>query len=93
MTDILTAGRGVQEEILQTVSKSQAVLVEALQAWTTAVQSVIPVPALPYADRLPRPEDLVAGVYDFAQQLLASQRKFAEDVLQVTAPLYRDGTR
>jgi hypothetical protein len=31
----------------------------------------------------------VASAYDFAEQLLASQRKFAEDVLKATAPLVR----
>jgi hypothetical protein len=29
----------------------------------------------------------VASAYDFAEQLLASQRTFAEDVLKATAPL------
>ncbi len=41
----------------------------------------------PFADKLPKPEDVVANAYDFAEQLLASQRKFAEDVLKATAPL------
>ena len=41
--------------------------------------------SLPFAEKLPRPEEFVATGYDFAEQLLASQRKFAEDVLQVTA--------
>jgi len=30
----------------------------------------------------------VAGTYDFVEQLLAAQRKFAEDVLHATAPLF-----
>jgi len=42
---------------------------------------------VPSAAKLPEPADLVASAYDFAEQLLASQRKFAEDVLQATAPL------
>ena len=29
--------------------------------------------------------------YDFAEELLASQRKFAEDVLKATAPLLPSG--
>jgi hypothetical protein len=29
----------------------------------------------------------VAGAYDFAEQLLASQRKFAEEVLKATSSL------
>ena len=36
---------------------------------------------------LPKPEDVVASAYDFAEQLLASQRKFAEDVLKATSAL------
>ena len=42
---------------------------------------------MPFADRLPKPEDVVASGYDFAEQLLAIQRKFAEDLLQATEPL------
>ena len=34
----------------------------------------------------------MAGAYDFAEQLLAAQRKFAEDVLQATAPLFYGDT-
>ena len=39
------------------------------------------------ADKMPKPSDVLANAYDFAEQLLASQRKFAEDVLQATAPV------
>ena len=42
---------------------------------------------MPFADKLPKPEDVVASAYDFAEQLLASQRKFAEEVLKATASL------
>jgi hypothetical protein len=40
---------------------------------------------VPLADKLPKPGELVANAYDFAEQLLASQRKFAEQVLEATA--------
>ena len=58
---------------------------DAIKRWADAVQSLtpsIPVPNLPYADKLPKPEELVANAYDFAEQLLATQRSFAESVLQ-----------
>ena len=90
MIDISTAGHDLQDEILKLIRTSQETVVDALQAWTAAVQSVspdFPKVNLPYADRLPKPETLVNGAYDFAEQLLAAQRKFANDVLQVTAPL------
>lgn len=92
MIDISTA----QDEILKLVRTSQDTVVDALQAWTATVQSVTPsLPKLnlPYADLAPKPETLVNGAYDFAEQLLSAQRKFANDVLQVAAPLtaQRDG--
>jgi hypothetical protein len=86
MIDISTA----QDEILKLVRTSQDTMVDALQAWTATVQSVTPsLPKLnlPYTDLLPKPETLVNGAYDFAEQLLSTQRKFANDVLQVAAPL------
>ena len=42
---------------------------------------------VPGADKLPKPEDVVASAYDFAEQLLQSQRKFAEEVLKATTSL------
>ena len=42
---------------------------------------------VPGADQLPKPEDVVASAYDFAEQLLAGQRKFAEEVLKATISL------
>jgi hypothetical protein len=90
MTDTRTAGQEVQGEILNTVRKSQDAVVDAIKRWADAVQSMtpsMPMPGLPYTDKLPRPEEFVASAYDFAEQLLASQRKFAEDVLHATTPM------
>jgi hypothetical protein len=90
MTETRAPGQQVQDEILKTVQKSQEAVVDAIKAWAGTVQSITPkLPAVnvPFADKLPKPEDVVANAYDFAQQLLASQRKFAEDVLKATAPL------
>ncbi len=86
----------VQDEILNTIRKSQAAVVDALQTWASAVQSItpeLPDVNVPFADKLPKPQELVASAYDFAEQLLASQRKFAEDVIKATAPMlpYKDG--
>jgi hypothetical protein len=90
MTDTRTAGQEIQTEILSTVRKSQDAVVDAIKRWAEAVQSVtpsIPTPSLPYSDKLPKPEEFVANAYDFAEQLLASQRKFAESVLHATMPM------
>jgi len=42
----------------------------------------LPSGSVPFADTLPGPEDAVARAYEFGEQLLASQRKFAEDLLK-----------
>ena len=94
MIDISTAGRDLQDEILKLIRTSQDRVVDALQAWTTTVQSVtpsFPKVNLPYADWMPKPETLVNGAYDFAEQLLSAQRKFSNDILQVAAPLTGQG--
>jgi len=86
--------QAVQNEVLNTVSKSQEAVVDAIKTWVETVQSITPkIPAmdLPFADKLPKPEEVVASAYDFAEQLLASQRKFAEEVLRATGSL-RPGT-
>ena len=86
-----TPGQQVQDDILKTVQMGQAAVLDAIRAWADAVQSITQeFPAggdLPSAGKLPRPEEVVASAYDFAEQLLASQRKFAEDMLKATIPL------
>jgi hypothetical protein len=95
MSDTKTMGHEFQGEILKTVRKGQDAVVDAIQMWADAVGSVkppMPEVSVPFADKLPTPGELVTGAYDFAEQLLASQRKFAEDVLRATVPLYHDDT-
>ncbi|MBO0816329.1 MAG: hypothetical protein J2P30_14460, partial [Actinobacteria bacterium] len=84
-------GQELQGEILKTVRKSQETVVDAIQMWADAVQAIkppMPEVRIPFSDKLPKPGELVTGAYDLAEQLLAAQRKFAEDVLAATAPLF-----
>jgi hypothetical protein len=94
-------GKDIQDEVLNAIRKSQAAVVDAIERWTTTVQSLrpeLPELNLPFADslniadKLPKPDQLVKSAYDFAEQLLASQRKFAEEVLQATGPLLGTGS-
>jgi hypothetical protein len=90
MSNTKSVGQELQGEILKTVRRSQETVVDAIQMWADAVQAIrppLPEVSVPFSGRLPKPEELVAGAYDFAEQLLAAQRKFAEDVLAATAPL------
>jgi hypothetical protein len=85
-----TPTQGLQDEVMNNVRKSQEAVIDAIRTWSETVQSITPkLPAVPVpgADKLPRPEDVVASAYDFAEQLLASQRRFAEEVIKATASL------
>ena len=85
-----TPTQDLQNEVLNTVRKSQESVIDAIKTWVDTVQSITPkVPSVqvPGADKLPKPEEVVASAYDFAEQLLASQRKFAEEVVKATTAL------
>jgi len=82
--------QGLQDQVLSIVSKSQAITLDAIKMTVDTVQVLTPkVPAMdiPFAGKLPKPEEVVAGSYDFAEKLLAGQRKFADDMVKVTTPL------
>ena len=85
-----TATQDLQDEILTTVRKGQESVIDAIKTWVETIQSMTPkVPAVdvPFAGQLPKPEEVVASAYDFAEQLLASQRRFAEEVIKATSAL------
>jgi hypothetical protein len=82
----------MQDEFLSATRKSQEIVLQAIKTWVESAQALtpkVPVPPvkLPFADQLPKPEDVVSGTYDFAEQVLANQRQFAEEILKTTAPL------
>ncbi len=82
------------EEFLSTLRKSQDTVLDAIKTWSETVQSLVPqLPAVqvPLAGELPKPEEVVATGYDFAEQLLASQRRFAEEIVKATSPLQLGG--
>jgi hypothetical protein len=90
MADVRSATQEFQEQILDTIRKSQAAVTDAIRTWAQTVQSItpsLPTPSVPLADKLPKPGELVSNAYDFAEQLLATQRKFAEDVIAATSPV------
>ena len=79
-----------QEEFLGVIRKSQEAVIDVIRNLAETVRTAdLPKPpsvSVPFADKLPGPEDAVVRTYDFAEQLLASQRKFAEELLKAAAP-------
>ena len=85
-----TTQQELQDQFLSIVTKSQEMALDAIKSMVDTVQTITPrIPAVdvPFSDRLPKPQDVVASGYDFAQKLLSSQRKFADEVVKAAAPL------
>jgi hypothetical protein len=84
-----TTAQEVQAEILDAVRKGQEAVADAIRQWAGRIQSIapsVPVRTLPYADMLPKPEEMVASACHVAERVLAAQRAFAERLLQATRP-------
>ena len=90
MASTTTTQQELQDQFLSIVTKSQEMALDAIKSMVDTIQTITPrIPAVdvPFADRLPKPQDVVASGYDFAQKLLTSQRKFADEVVKAAAPL------
>lgn len=93
MAETRTTREEVQAEILDAFRKGQEAAADTIKHWAATIESIapsVPVRNLPYADKLPKPEELVASAYDFGKHLLAAQRSFAESVLRAIKPLMSD---
>jgi hypothetical protein len=80
----------LQDQILSMVRKGQEIALDAIKSMVDSVQTItpkIPTMDVPFTDKLPKPQDIVASGYDFAEKLLTSQRKFADEVVKAAAPL------
>jgi len=85
-----TTGQELGEEFLSTIRKGQEITLDALKPLVEAVQYVVPtMPTVyvPLADRLPTAHEVVTRSYDFAEHLLANQRRFADQMIKATAPM------
>ena len=91
--EILAATRKSQEAMiaalkswLETVRTATPKLTAMYAPLTDKLPKLPPV-SLPFADKLPTPEEAVASAYHTAEQVLANQRKFTEDLLKAMTPL------
>ena len=91
--EFLAATRKGQEAMITTIKT----WVETVRTATPKLASAyapltdklpkLPSVSMSFAGQLPQPEEAVASAYRLAEQLLASQRKFAEEVVKATASL------
>ena len=77
-------GQKVQGQTLDAVRKTQDAVVEAVTAWTETANK-IPGYAR-FTKQFPAATEVIDSNFDFAQQILTSQRDFAGRIVAATAP-------
>ena len=84
--------QNAQEQTLKSIRQTQKTVIEAVRTWATAVEKTVPetpaIPALPFANELPSPKEIVKTSFEFAEELLKMQREFAENLVAATASIF-----
>jgi hypothetical protein len=75
------------QQMLDMVEQSQKAILDAVRQWAEAGAKMMPeLPSTPLSDLLPRPDQILAGQFEVAEQLITAQRRFAEDLLATIRP-------
>ena len=86
-TSPIDYAKTAQDQTLAALRQSQTLAIDAVSAWAKAVEkSTAQLPAIPVIEGLPTYEELIASSFDFAGELLAVQRQFAEKLVAAAAP-------
>jgi ABC-type multidrug transport system ATPase subunit len=88
MSTYLELSKSAQEEILATIKHGQALALAGVELWAAAVASLTNGQQHSIPFETPAPKDVVANSFGFAEQLLASQEKFAEQIVAASVPVF-----
>jgi hypothetical protein len=87
MATITESTTAAQEQLLETVVQSQKAVLEAVRTWSKNAEGVTPaIPAVQLPAGVPEPSEVIASTFDFAEKLLANQRKFSEELVSTLTP-------
>jgi hypothetical protein len=82
-----------QTQTLDFVRQSQDAFVEAMQVWSDSLNRLVGTTQERTAsvNDLPKPDEVLDQVFDFAESLLAAQREFAHNVVRTSANVWATG--
>lgn len=84
-TDIKGISIAAQDQVLAAIKTTQAAILDGVRSVSSSLSAVMPsLPTIPGLDKLPNPADSLELGFGFAERLLASQREFAEQLLNST---------
>ncbi|MQA14382.1 MAG: hypothetical protein GEV09_09460 [Pseudonocardiaceae bacterium] len=80
-----------QEQFTDAARRGQDAMTTALQGWADNMQKLAGTVPVGQA-KLPRTDEVVDNMFDFAEQMLATQREFTKSLLAATTPATADAT-
>ena len=90
MTDVKEITEAVQDQVLSALKMGQTAIVEGVRTWADTVGSIAPeslkLDSVPGLDSLPDPKELMNVSFGFAQELLNTQKEFAQNLLAAASP-------
>jgi hypothetical protein len=87
-TTYLELSKAAQEQVLETIKQGQELALSGVELWASTVAPLAKGQQLSVPFETTAPKDVVANSFGFAEQLLASQKSFAEKVVAASAPVF-----
>ncbi len=79
-----------QDQAIDNMKLAQASVVKVIKGYTESVKAVVPnapeVPELPFAEKLPKANEVVDNAFAFAARVLEAQKEFALNLVAASAP-------
>jgi hypothetical protein len=77
----------VEDQVIDGIKQAQDVALKVTRTVVDGVAGYVPDFDRPFADRLPKADELVDNAFDFLGELLKVNRDFAHQVVDALAPL------
>lgn len=88
MTAVLDKVTEIQDQVIETITNINKPIAEAVSnAVNFVVENVSEIPALPFADQIPTPKELINNQAKFASKLVSTNKAVALELAGATAPL------
>lgn len=88
MTAVLDKVSEIQDQVIETITNINKPIVEAVSnAVSFVVDNVSEIPAVPFADQIPTPKELINNQAKFATKLVSTNKAVALEFAGATAPL------
>ena len=89
-SNLMDLGMAAQDNMLSAMETSKSYLLESMKAWTATTKKIMPdlpsMPGMSAFGEMVAPMGMVSMTYDFAEKVLASQRSFVEEMVEMMAP-------